>query len=358
MLFDPGRIGTLELPNRLVRSATAERMASADGKPLPSLLEVYRELIRGEIGLLITGHMFIHSSGKCHSEMTAIDRDDCVPALKKVVEAVHQENGSIVVQINHGGSKCSPEVLENVIAPSAMGENSLTRPAKEMSLAEIQNTISYFAKAARRAQDAGFDGVQIHSAHGYLNSQFLSPLTNHRQDEWGGSLTNRSRFIKKVCLAVREEVGSDYPVLIKFGISDGIKGGFTLQEGLSLVSQFESWGLDGIEISSGFSGELFSSIQQDIDDLEDEGYFLDFTHQAKSVSSLPILAVGGFRSREVMENALKEGKADYISLCRPLIREPLFPVLLKSGKVDASDCLSANLCWAEKDGEGISCKCY
>ena len=223
-----------------------------------------------------------------------------------------------------------------------------------MSQQEIRETIDHFAMAARRAQAAGFDGVQIHSAHGYLNSQFLSPLTNQRQDQWGGSLTNRSRFLKNICHAVREEVGIDFPVLIKFGIADGIQGGLSLQDGLTIISQFESWGLDGVEISSGFSGELFSSIQKNINKPEDEGYFLDFAHKAKSATMLPILAVGGFRSRAVMVNALQEGKADFISLCRPLIREPRLPRLLRSGEVDDSDCLSANLCWVEKDGEGIS----
>jgi 2,4-dienoyl-CoA reductase-like NADH-dependent reductase (Old Yellow Enzyme family) len=227
-----------------------------------------------------------------------------------------------------------------------------------MSLDEIQDILQGFAKAAGRAKKAGFDAVQIHSAHGYLNSHFLSPLTNQRTDEWGGSLKNRSRFLKQVCLTVRQEVGSDYPVMIKFGIADGIPGGLTLEDGLEIISQFESWGLNGVEISSGFSGEMFSSIQEDILSPEQEGYFLAFVEQARTATSLPILAVGGFRSLEVMESTLRGGVADFISICRPLIREPRLPALLQSGEVDGSDCLSANLCWADKDGDGISCKCY
>jgi len=358
VLFSSYTIGNMQLPNRLVRSATAERMATEEGVPLPSLMKLYKELIKGEIGLLITGHMFIHPSGKCHPEMTAIHQDECLPALKELVEVIHQDKGKVVVQINHGGSKCAPEVIDQVMAPSALDHEDFTRSAREMSLEDIQNTIQDFASAALRAKQAGFDGVQIHSAHGYLNSQFLSPLTNQRQDKWGGSLENRNRFLKSVCLAVREEVGADYPVLIKFGIADGIEGGLKLADGLEIISQFESWGLDGIEISSGFSGDLFSSIQQDIDKPEDEGYFLEFVSQARSATSLPILAVGGFRSRQVMEKVLQEGLADFVSICRPLIREPKLPALLRSGEVEASDCLSANLCWVEKDGEGISCKCY
>jgi 2,4-dienoyl-CoA reductase-like NADH-dependent reductase (Old Yellow Enzyme family) len=223
---------------------------------------------------------------------------------------------------------------------------------------EIRKTISDFAQAARRGKEAGFDTVQIHAAHGYLVSQFLSPLTNQRDDEWGGSLSNRSNFLKEVCLAAREQVGPDYPLLIKFGIADGREDGLSLEDGLETLQNFESWGLDGVEISSGFSGELFECIQKGINKPADEGYFLPFVEQSRLKTALPILAVGGFRSRNVMERVLLSDAADFISLCRPLIREPNLPALFKAGKETDSDCLSANLCWPENKGEGISCKCF
>jgi 2,4-dienoyl-CoA reductase-like NADH-dependent reductase (Old Yellow Enzyme family) len=226
-----------------------------------------------------------------------------------------------------------------------------------MTSAEIHSTVQAYAQAASRAKRSGFDAVQIHAAHGYLVSQFLSPLTNSRLDQWGGSLSNRSRFLKEICQVIRKEVGSDYPVFIKFGIADGRENGFPLEEGLETLSNFASWGLDGIEISSGISGELFSSIQKGINNPEQEGYFLPFLQEARGKTNLPLLAVGGFRSRQVMEKTLLSGAADFISLCRPLIREPRFPALLRTGAVTKSDCISANLCWAENKGEGISCKC-
>lgn len=359
MLFTPGEIGLLELSNRLVRSATAERMADDQGVPRPSLTTLYRYLIRGGVGLLITGHMYIHPNGKCHPEMTGIYKDELIPALGALVQAVHKEGGKIAVQINHGGGNCALEVQPDAISPSSTGQDSIySRQTREMSEEEIQQTINFFTCAAQRAKEAGFDAVQIHSAHGYLGSQFLSPLTNQRNDQWGGSLTKRSRFLKETCLAVRKSVGPDYPVLIKFGIADGYEDGLSLEDGLAILQQFDSWGLDGIEISSGFSGDLFSSIQEGISKPTDEGYFLPFVEKACLITDLPILAVGGFRSRDVMEKVLLSGAADFISLCRPLIREPRLPALFQTGEETRSDCLSANLCWAENPGEGISCKCY
>ena len=359
MLFTPGAIGLLELPNRLVRSATAERMADESGVPQPGLVTLYQDLAAGGIGLIITGHMYVNPGGKCHSEMTGVDRDEIIPGLSNLAQTVHQSGGKIAVQINHGGGKCDPEILEDALSPSTAGADSIfSRNTRELEEGQILEIIKNFTQAAWRVKEAGFDAVQIHAAHGYLVSQFLSPITNQREDQWGGSLQNRSRFLRKISLAVREKVGEEFPVFIKFGIADGCENGFLLEEGLELISNFESWGLDGVEISSGFSGELFSSIQEGIKSPEQEGYFLPFVRKAREKTGLPILAVGGFRSRMVMEKTLLTGASDFISLCRPLIREPLLPSQLLSGTASRSDCISATLCWAEIPGEGISCKCF
>ena len=358
MLFTPGSIGLLELPNRLVRSATAERMADEDGNPLPSLRSLYGELSKGGVGLIISGHLYISPEGKCHPEMTGIDTDSKTPGLEELVQAAHKAGGKVVAQLNHGGGKCALETQKIVYSASPANSDSIFgRTVKELSQKSIRAIIADFALAARRVQNAGFDGVQIHAAHGYLASQFLSPLTNTRKDQWGGNLPNRQRFLKEVCLAVRESVGDEYPVLIKFGIADGVPGGLSLEDGLDTASYFESWGIDGVEISSGFSGDLFSSIQTGIKSFADEGYFLPFVKKAREVTELPILAVGGFRSRMVMEKTLLSGVADFISLCRPLIRDARLPARFLSGEIEVSDCISANLCWADGLGEGISCKC-
>ena len=353
MLFSPGKIGVLALPNRMVRSATAERMANPDGRPREQLKDLYRELARGGVGLIITGHMYVHPSGKCHPEMTGVYSDELVPGLAELAEAVHQEGGRAVVQINHGGMQCSVETVPETIAPSAIKASFVPRPAREMTLDEISLAIEAYAQAARRVQAAGFDGVQIHGAHGYLVSQFLSPLVNRRTDEWGGNLEGRIRFLQAVCRAVRRRVGHDYPVMIKLGMIDGVEGGLTPEEGAQVAAALEGMGVDAVEISGGIGGSIRKGIRR----ATDEAYFRAEARKARVATRLPIVLVGGMRSRGVMEDVLTAGDADFVSMCRPLICEPNLPNRMRLGLQERSVCISANQCWAEEPGVGIACKC-
>ncbi len=359
MLFTPEKIGTLELPNRLIRSATAERMADGEGRPNPKLFTLYEVLSRGGVGLIITGHMYVHPSGKAHPEMTGIYKDDLIPDLTKLADIVHGNDGKVVAQINHGGRQSYKGVTPQPIAPSAIEESlpSDTNPAREMSVVEIEILIDAFAQAARRAKEAGFDGVQIHSAHGYLISQFNSPYLNRRQDEWGGSLENRTRFLRVVTKAVRNEVGEEYPVFVKFGMMDGVEGGLSLEEGAKIVGMMAEMGLDGVELSGGMGGKLLTNVKKGIKREDDEGYFAPFAQAARKVTDMPIALVGGFRSKSIMEQTLQEGVVDFISICRPLINDPELPNKFREGTLDKSGCISSNNCWAERDGDGISCKC-
>lgn len=357
MLFTPGKIGTLELPNRLIRSATAEKMADEKGRPLPGLRELYFNLARGGVGLIITGHLFISEGGKCHPEMTGIHQDSLIPDLSELTRTVHEQQGKIVAQLNHGGGNCSPESVQEPVAPSADNPALFKQPPRKMTPEDIENAIEDFARAAGRAREAGFDGVQIHAAHGYLVSQFISPHSNQREDKWGGTGENRIRFLKKICQAVRAEVGQDYPMLIKFGMADGIEEGLTVQEGAEFISRLNEFSLDAVEISTAFSGKKYQSIQKGIRKPEEEGYLLPLVKEARPRTGLPLIAVGGYRSRKVMEQVLLGGWADFISLSRPLIKEPDLPRLLQTGERDQSSCISANNCWPESKGEGIACKC-
>jgi 2,4-dienoyl-CoA reductase-like NADH-dependent reductase (Old Yellow Enzyme family) len=356
-LFTPYNIGSLSIPNRIVRSATAERMADAEGRPLPQLIDLYKNLAQGGVGLIITGHMYVHQTGKAHDEMTGIYADHLIPDLAKIANVVHHENGRVVVQINHTGMKASQEAVAEAFAPSAIEAPFLSRPAREITSEEIESVIQSFGNAARRAREAGFDGVQIHGAHGYLISQFLSPFVNCRTDKWGGSIEKRMRFLREVSKSVREKVGAEYPVLIKLGMMDGVDGGLTSDDGAHVVATLEDMGFDAVEISGGISGTKNLNIQKGIRSEADEAYFLPLARQARPVTQLPIILVGGFRSRTVMEQVLNDGYADFISLCRPLISEPDLPNLMKLGLKDKSRCLSANNCWAENPGDGIACKC-
>jgi 2,4-dienoyl-CoA reductase-like NADH-dependent reductase (Old Yellow Enzyme family) len=356
LLFTSGQIGNLDLPNRMIRSATAEKLANDDGRPRPQLKQLYRELARGGVGLIITGHMYVHPSGRAHPEMTGIYSDDLIPPLAELTDAVHREGGRVAVQINHGGMKCS-ETASETIAPSAVDAPFLKQPAREMTPDEIDLLIGAYAQAARRAKEANFDAVQIHAAHGYLISQFLSPFVNRRTDEWGGDVDGRMRFLRAVCRAVREQVGPDYPMFVKLGMMDGVEGGLSLQAGVQVVSALEEMELDAIEISGGIGGDGNLNVRPGILPGEDEAYFRPLAQEARAATQLPIILVGGFRSRPVMEGVLGAGDADFISLCRPLICEPDLPNRMCVGQQEESACISANNCWPEAAGEGIACKC-
>jgi 2,4-dienoyl-CoA reductase-like NADH-dependent reductase (Old Yellow Enzyme family) len=357
MLFTSASIGTLTLPNRLVRSATAERMADLEGRVKPGLIDLYRQLARGGVGLIITGHAYVHPSGQAHPEMMGIHSDTMLPGLSSLAAAVHREGGRVVVQINHGGMQCSRETVSETIAPSAVDAAFLKRPAREMTRAEIDLVIQAYGDAARRAREAGFDGVQIHGAHGYLIGQFLSPFVNRRQDEWGGDLEGRTRFLRAVCGAVREQVGQDYPVFIKLGMVDGMEGGLTPQESVRVVAALEKMGLDGVEVSGGIGGGRNLNTRPGIDARADEAYFRPLARRARPVTGLPILLVGGLRSRTVMEDVLASGDADFISICRPLICEPDLPQRMEAGLQERAACISGNRCWPDGPNEGIGCKC-
>ena len=354
ILFNPTKIGNLSLPNRFVRSATAEKLADTNGYPLPALQQLYRDLARGGVGLIITGHMYIHPSGKAHPEMTGIYSDNLIPSLSELAQAAHQERCKIVVQINHGGLQCDQATVPDPIAPSAQEDPIFERSARAMTDEEILTTIDAYAQAARRVKEAGFDGVQIHAAHGYLISEYLSPFINRRADKWGGNHENRIGFLREVCSAVREQVGEDFPMMIKLGMEDGVEGGLTPQAGAKVVAELESMKLDAIEISGGFKSQ---NTKKGIRNEQDEAYFLSNVKLARESTELPIMAVGGYRSKSVMERVLESGEADFISLCRPLISEPDLPNLFKEGVKEKSRCISSNNCWPTESGIGIACKC-
>jgi 2,4-dienoyl-CoA reductase-like NADH-dependent reductase (Old Yellow Enzyme family) len=221
----------------------------------------------------------------------------------------------------------------------------------EMSERDIQNIIRAFADAAGRAKAAGFDAVQIHSAHGYLISEFNSPASNWRRDAWGGKLTRRVRFLESVAAAVRDEVGSDYPLFVKLGTMDFVRDGLAMDEGVEIIAHLADMGLDAVEISGGIGqGSRRPGIRRP----DQEAYFLPIARKARQVTDLPLILVGGLRSHEVMERVLDEGSADFVSLGRPLIREPDLPNRLRAGQ-PAATCISCDQCWPREDELGISC---
>ena len=270
LLFTPHKIGTLNLPNRIIRSATAERMADdITGLPLATLKACWQTLAVGGCGLIISGHMYVHPSGKCHPEMTGIYSDEHIAPLHELTTAVHQIGGLVAAQINHGGMQCEPDCVPEPIAPSAIQTEFLSQPATEISLAEIEMLIDAFAQAARRAKAAGFDAVQMHAAHGYLINQFISPFTNRRSDEWGGDLHGRTRFLREVAplCANRWAKPTRFHQIRYAGRPLGWldccrRRGSGRDDG--------NMGLDGVEISGGLRA---SNSKRGINQLDREAYF-------------------------------------------------------------------------------------
>ena len=360
LLFTEHAIGTLMLPNRLIRSATAESMADDRGVPKRQLAELYKALAEGGVGLIITGHLYVHPLGKAHPGMTGIYEDQLVPELRRLTDAVHDEGGKIAAQINHAGaqSRGGSESIRTLLAPSDMPGTQPTHSARAMTSEEISGVIDCFAQAAGRARDAGFDAVQIHAAHGYLGSQFLSPRTNRRHDDWGGDIGGRMRFLLETAQAVRSEVGQSFPVFTKLGMFDDAAGGLTIDEGLQVISELADAGLDAVEVSGGIASTRNLNMVAGIRPGEDEAYFRPVARQARQRTDLPILLVGGLRSRAMMEDVLASDDAQFISLSRPLICEPDLPNRLLEGRQDVARCISGNRCWPESPGDAIACKCF
>lgn len=357
-LFNPFRIGSIEIPNRLVRSATWEGMCTPEGVAEPRLSDLYCDLARGGVGLIISGYAYVREDGKQLPGKMGMYRNSLLPALTALTDAVHEAEGTIFCQLVHAGGQATNKATNfQALAPSALENRLYPAVPREMTVDDINLLIDAFAEAALRARDGGFDGVQLHGAHGYLISQFLSPLTNQRQDDYGGSLENRMRFLVRVYQAVRTATGPGYPVTIKLNASDNIPGGFTIDEAVIVAKELDALGIDAIEVSSGNAASgLLGPVRQGIDTTEKEAYNAAFAKTIKEQVQAPVMVVGGLRSLPVIENMLERGAADLFSLSRPLIREPGLVNHWHRGKNYRATCISCNGCFRPGlKGEGIRC---
>jgi 2,4-dienoyl-CoA reductase-like NADH-dependent reductase (Old Yellow Enzyme family) len=345
MLFDPVTLAGLPLKNRIVRSATFEKLADEDGLVTDELIRLYEDLAEGGSGLIITGHALVHPSGRTMRQMLCIHSDLYREGMKGLTDAVHARGGIIAIQLNHGGRQCRPLILGGgePVAPSAVYDPATKAMPRAMTDAEVWAMVDAFADASWRAQSAGFDAVQLHAAHGYLLSSFLSPYTNRRDDYWGGDEERRSHFPEEVVKAVRRAVGHEYPVLMKMNVDDQIPGGILPEESVRQAARLVSSGLDAVEVSGGMMESEIKTIRPDILEPSREAYYRHAGKALKERLPVPVILTGGMRTREVMEDVLQKGEADFIGMSRPLIREPDLPLLLREGKGKAA-CISCNKC--------------
>ncbi len=355
-LFETTEINGMKLTNRFVRSATWEGMAEDDGAVTPKLTQTMVDLAQGGVGLIVTGHAYVSPEGQAGPWQLGIYSDELVYGLKSMCDAVHNAGGKIVVQLAHAGNS-AVETDGNIPYVVSAFKGLSESPRHELTKEDIKKLVKAFGDAARRAKEAGFDGVQIHSAHGYLLNQFLSPAYNLREDEYGGSIENRARVHMEVYNAIRDVVDKEYPVLIKINNEDYVENGVSLEDSVMVSNMLADAGLDAIELSGGTpdSGKL-GPARVGINKEEKEAYFREAAAVFKKQIDLPLILVGGMRSFSVAEQIIDSGIADYISMCRPLVREPGLIKRWQSGDTSPSTCKSDNFCFGPAmSGKGIYC---
>jgi len=353
ILFSPVRIGSLTVPNRFARSATHDFLADEDGSVTDRNVALYAGLAEGEVGLIISGHAFVSPEGKASPRQIGVCSDAQVPGLSRITRAVHAFPSRIMLQIAHAGRQTKDKICGGTpLAPSAVYEPVMKVMPREMTGADIRHTVRDFVQAAERAAQAGFDGVQLHGAHGYLLSSFFSPYTNRRKDEWGGSTENRARLAVEILHGIKMKCGPDFPVIIKLNASDFLPGGLEVEESIALSRVLGRAGIDAIEVSGGMSEAKKGSMWPGLRPEDEEGYFAPAAARIKAAASVPVLGLGGFRTLRAMERTVTERKADLVSLSRPFVREPFLVKKFRTGEIAQSACISCNKCLNPK---GISC---
>lgn len=353
-LFEETVIKGMKMRNRVVRSATWEGMCEPDGRPTQKLINTYENLARGGVGLIISGYTFVRPDGKGLPGKMGIHTDDFESDFKKLTGAVHAAGGKIAIQLVHaGGQTTAQNAGRQPLAPSSIEVDQFPEVPAELSKDDISDLVAAFGAGTRRAKAWGFDAVQLHGAHGFLINQFLSPLTNRRTDEYGGSIENRSRFLLEVYQKVRQEVGENYPVLIKLNAADYMDGGLEIDDAMYAAKKLARAGIDAIEVSTGTpaSGDK-GAAREKINKPEKEAYNLEPARRIKEEVNCLVMVVGGFRSCEVIERTLNDNDISYISMARPFIREPGLVNRWRQGDVKPATCISCNSCFGPGLEEG------
>lgn len=305
------------LANRLVMPPMATAGSDANGQVTPKILDYYNEKTHGgHIGLVITEHSFVSREGMANKRQMSVSRDEDVPGLKRLADTIHANGSIAIAQISHAGaaSKKSETGMDNV-APSMVKVFRDTLPDHELTVAEIHTLVQKFADAARRCVEAGFDGVEIHSAHGYLLNQFYSPLSNKREDEYGGDVMGRIKFHQEVVHAVRQATGSAPLLLLRLGALDYCQGGNTIDDAVAAAKALEKAGVDVLDISGGMTGFTVKGREKQ------QGYYAEETACLKQAVSIPIIMTGGITDPAAADAILEKGQADLIGVGRAILRD-------------------------------------
>ncbi len=355
-LFEPTRIGTMELKNRLVGAAMNSRLAEPGGYVSQRIVNHYVRRAQGGVGLIVVadgGVSLIHVNG--HTQLRIAD-DSFIPGLAKLARGMKENGAKTAIQLQHAGWRTGRWVgLSQAVGPTALTSRELVEATRALTVDEIKVVVRQFAQAARRAREAGFDSVEIHGGHGYLVSLFLSPYTNWRQDEYGGDMQRRARLSLEIVTAIRQEVGRDYPIIFRISADEFVEGGLTLRE-TGVISQWlEEAGVDCISVSGGTEGRTPWSVPCM---LVPRGHMVPLAAAIKEVVSVPVMAVGRINTAAMAEGILEQGKADLIALGRPLLADPDWPrKAMEDKEGEIRKCIYCNSCHRDPPPEGYPIMC-
>jgi len=371
-VFEPFQLAGITFPNRIIRSATYEGMSETDGTPTEQLEKKYTALAQGGVGGIITGFIGVNEQGRSGSHMSLLNSNENIKAYKKITQKMHELGTPIIAQINHcGGQTKEEDTKMPVIAPSKISDYK----AKEMTKAEILEVIEAFVQGIKNAKEAAFDGVQIHIAHGYLLSEFVSPRMNRRNDEWGGNTENRFRIVKTIFEKARKEVGN-YPIIAKINGYETLKNGMSIGESVKIAKLLEQVGCNAIEVSNGTIkaglatmrgnvpwemivaqndrlNKMPRVVKSIIGTVAEKAfpqpqpkslYNLDAATAIKNAVNIPVIVVGGITNMNEIENIINQNKSDLVSMCRPFILEADLVNKFKTGKQTQSKCIQCNFC--------------
>lgn len=354
-LFSPIKLGKMTLKNRLVMSPMSGHMAPHTGHCTKREVEFYRVRARGGVGFVIVGAAYVRADGSFGHGQLGIHSDEMIPGLKELAQAIKEGGAKASIQLHHAGRQTASDATGlPIVAPSSVPWPPDAEVPKELTIEDIAELVECYGQAARRAMEAGFDAVEIHSAHGYLPAQFLSRQANRRTDQYGGSPENRTRFMREVYARVRREVGPDVPITVRVSGEEFIPMGITIEETIEYVKLLESLGVDGISVSSGCS-PYYRTVPDMVFPVGLNAYL---SEQVKAVVKVPVMVAGRIDNPALAEDILRQGKADMICLGRPLISDPEYPRKAETGRAsEIRPCIACNKGCHDRSLDDRSTKC-
>ena len=319
-LLSPLSFAGLTLRNRIVMPPMFSGFAGSGGEVTDQIVEYHRLRAAGGAALIVVEHTYVHPWGRISDTQMGVHDDSMIPGLARLASAIRREGAVSCLQLAHAGASTSAAVIGRPpVGPSSLRHpfEKDVDPAQAANIAEIEQIVKAFGDAAARARAAGFDAVEIHSAHGYLLSQFLSPLTNHREDEYGGTEANRVRVHLEVLAEVRARVGREFPVFVRLGMHDEALGGLQLNEAIQAAIRLVDGGINLVDVSGGLQGS-----QAPVVVARGPGWFVPYAQAVKAAVRVPVLVTGGFTDAVHADRVIREGRADLIGVGRAMLDDP------------------------------------